>query len=75
MSRVTKTLEPLPQINSDQMAFPWMSFAEDSPAKTSHTQGGGRLGRREIRTMERNRPPGWRVTTAIRHRGKRLSTP
>ena len=41
MSRVTKTLEPLPQINSDQMAFPWMSFAEDSPAKTSHTQGGG----------------------------------
>jgi len=41
MSRVTKTLEPSPQINSDQMAFPWMSFAEDSPAKTSHTQGGG----------------------------------
>jgi hypothetical protein len=37
MSRVTKTLEPLPQINSDQMAFPWMSFAEDSPAKTSVT--------------------------------------
>jgi len=41
MSRVTKTLELLPQINSDQMAFPWMSFAEDSPAKTSHTQEGG----------------------------------
>ena len=40
MSRVTKTLEPSPQINSDQTEFPWMSFAEDSPAKTSHTQGG-----------------------------------
>jgi len=39
MSRVTKTLEPLPQTNSDQMAFPWMSFAEDSPAKTSVTPG------------------------------------
>ena len=41
MSRVTKTLELLPQTDSDQMAFPWMSFAEDFPAKTSHTQGGG----------------------------------
>jgi hypothetical protein len=41
MSRVTKMSAPLPQTNSDQMALPWMSFAEDSPAKTSHTQGGG----------------------------------
>jgi hypothetical protein len=40
MSRVTKTLKPLLQINSDQTEFLWMSFAEDSPAKTSHTRGG-----------------------------------
>ena len=41
MSRVTKMSAPSPQTNSDQMALPWMSFAEDSPAKTSPTQGGG----------------------------------
>jgi len=41
MSRVTKMSAPLPQTNSDQMALPWMSSAEASPAKTSHTQGGG----------------------------------
>jgi hypothetical protein len=41
MSRVTKMSAPLPQTNSDQMALPWMSSAEDSLAKTSHTQGGG----------------------------------
>jgi len=39
MSRVTKMSAPLPQTNSDQMALPWMSSAEDSLAKTSVTPG------------------------------------
>lgn len=39
MSRVTKMSAPSPQTNSDQMALPWMSSAEDSLAKTSVTPG------------------------------------
>ena len=58
MSLVTKMSALSPQTNSDQMELPWMSSAEASPAKTSPTQGGGRLGRRKIRIMERDRPLG-----------------
>ena len=58
MSRVTKMLKPSLQINSDQMEFPWMLFAEDSLAKTSVTPEGAQ----ELKVQDQDcgvKLPGW----------------